>query len=287
MKSVPALVRCAWLLWAVLWAPLAGATAPVRVVSQTVGTDEMLLAVAEPGQVAALSHLATEPAFSAVAEEARRYPKLAQGDAETILKYHPTLVLAANYSRLELIEQVQRAGVRVISFDRYATLDDSFANLRLLARELGGGAPARAERVVADCETRVRALAIKLAGVKPVRVIAPSTYGMIPGADSTFQDQCDHAGAVNLAATLGRLVGHQPPPNEQMLTWPVDRVVVAGANLETALAPFRQLPPYQFMAVVREGRAVLIKPYMLSCVTHHRVEGYEMLARALHPEVFP
>ena len=41
------------------------------------------------------------------------------------------------------------------------------------------------------------------------------------------------------------------------------------------------------MAAVREGRAVLIKPYMLSTVTHHRVEVYEMLARALHPEVFP
>ena len=36
--------------------------APVRVVSQTVGTDELLLALAEPEQVAALSHLARETA---------------------------------------------------------------------------------------------------------------------------------------------------------------------------------------------------------------------------------
>ena len=263
------------------------AAPPVRVVSQTIGTDEMLLALADPGQVAALSHLSTEPAFSAVAEEATHYPKLVRGDAETILKFNPTLVLAASYSRLELIEQVRRAGVHVVSFEHFSTLEDAFANLRLLARELGGEAPARAERIVADCEARVRALAAKLAGIKPVRVIAPSTYGMIPGTDSTFQDQCDHAGAINLAATLGKLVGHQPPPNEQMLTWPIDRVVLAGDNLETALATYRGLPPYQFMAAVREGRAVLIKPYMLSTVTHHRVEVYEMLARALHPEVFP
>ena len=263
------------------------AATPVRVVSQTVGSDELLLALAEPEQIAALSHLATEAEFSAVAAEAKRYPKLARGDAETILKFKPTLVLSANYSRPELIEQVRRAGVRVISFDHYATLEDAFANLRLLARELGGEAPARAERIVADCETRVRALAVKLAGVKPVRVIAPSTYGMIGGAGTTFQDKCDHAGAINLATTLGKLVGHQAPPNEQMLTWPIDMVVVAGDDLESALAPFRKLPPYQFMAAVREGHAALLKPYMLSSVTHHRVEGYEMLARALHPEVFP
>ncbi len=263
------------------------AATPVRVVSQTVGTDELLLALAEPEQIAALSHFATEAEFSAVAEEAKRYPKLARGDAETILKFKPTVVLATSYSRLELIEQVRRAGVRVISFDHYATLEDAFANLRLLARELGGEAPARAERIVADCEIRMRALATKLAGVTPVRVIAPSTYGIMGGTGTTFQDKCDHAGAINLAATLGKLVGHQAPPNEQMLTWPIDMVVVAGDDLESALAPFRKLPPYQFMVAVREGRAALLKPHMLSSVTHHRVEAYEMLARALHPEVFP
>ncbi len=87
-------------------------------------------------------------------------------------------------------------------------------------------------------------------------------------------------------ATLGGLRGHQPPPNEQMLTWPIDRVVVAGSSVEEALAPFRSLSPYEFMPAVRERRATLIAPYMLSSVTHHRVEGYECLARGLHPEVF-
>jgi len=37
---------------------------------------------------------------------------------------------------------------------------------------------------------------------------------------------------------------------------------------------------------VRERRMARIESYMLSSVSHHRVKGYEMLARALHPEVF-
>jgi iron complex transport system substrate-binding protein len=257
----------------------------VRVVSQTVGTDELLLALAAPEQVAALSHLARDPAFSAVPEEARRYPQLqVNGDAESILRYAPTLVLFANYSRAELVVQIRRAGVRVLIFDRYDTLDDTYANLRLLARELG--AEARAERLIADCQARMTALAARLRGVKPVRVIAPSPYGMIPGRDSTFQDLCDHAAAENLAATVGHLEGHAVPPSEQMLTWPVDYVVVAGTDLGSALAPFRTIPPYEYMPAVREGRAVLLKPHLLSCVSHHRIDGYEMLARALHPEAF-
>ena len=264
----------------------APAPPPVRVVSQTVGTDELLVAVAAPGQVAALSHLARDPVFSVIAAEAGKFPQIASGDAETILKFSPTLVLVADYSRAELVAQVRRAGVRVLVFDHYQTLDDAFANLRLLGRELGPDASARAERIIADGQARMRVLAEKLRGATPVRVLAPSTYGVVGGAGTTFQDLCDHAGATNLATTLGHLTGHAAPPNEQMLTWPVDRLVVSGTSVATALAPFRSLPPYQFMPAVREGRAVLIDECLLSCVTHHRIEGYEQLARALHPELF-
>jgi iron complex transport system substrate-binding protein len=97
---------------------------------------------------------------------------------------------------------------------------------------------------------------------------------------------CDHAGAINLAATLGGLRGHQPPPNERMLTWPIDAVVLASDDVESALKPYLTLPPYQFMTAVKERRVALIAPYMLSSVTHYRVAGYECLARALHPELF-
>jgi iron complex transport system substrate-binding protein len=266
-------------------APLRAGPTAVRVVSQTVGTDELLLALAVPGQVAALSHLAGNPEFSAVAAEAGAYPALqVNGDAESVLKFHPTLVLCSDYSRAELMAQLRRAGVRVLTFDHYLTLDDAYANLRRLAAELGAGA--RAEQLIARCRERMARLDLALRGVRPTRVIAPSVYGLIPGYDTTFQDLCDHAGAVNLAATLGRLRGHAPPPNEQMLRWPVDRLVLGGFSMPEALAPFREISPYEYMESVRARRAVLLRPHLLSCVSFHRIDGYEELARALHPEVF-
>jgi iron complex transport system substrate-binding protein len=223
-----------------------------------------------------------------VTEEAKKYPQLEKNsDLEGALKFAPTLLLCADYSRAEIVAQARRAGIKVIVLTRYYTLQDAYDNLRLIARELGPEAEARAAAVVVDCEKRVAQLRERLRGVKPVRVIAPSTYGVIPGDASTFQDMCDHAGAENLAFTLGKLHGHAAPPNEQMLTWPVDRLVFAGASLEESLATFRKISPYQYMPAVREGRAVLITPYLISSVTHHRVEGYEQLARALHPERFP
>jgi iron complex transport system substrate-binding protein len=267
---------------------LAAAPAPaaaVRIVSQTVGSDEMLLALARPEQIAALSELAGDPDFSAVSEQSRGYPELVpNGDAESVLKFQPTLVLCADYSRAELVAQLKRAGVRVLIFDHYVTLEDAYGNLRTLARELG--AEARAEELIARCRERMNELHRRLQGARPVRVIAPSIYGLVPGADTTFQDLCDSAGAINLASSLGHLRGNAPPPSEQMLTWPVDCVVLGGTNLAEALSPFQHLSPYEFMGAVRAGRAVLLRPYLLSCVSFYRVDGYEELARALHPEAF-
>ncbi|MDR1010314.1 MAG: ABC transporter substrate-binding protein [Opitutaceae bacterium] len=264
------------------------ASPQTRVVSQTVGNDELLLAVAAPGQIAALSHLSRDPEFAADTGRATAFPNLPKNaTAETILSFSPTLVLFTDYSRPELVEQVRRAGVRVVIIDRYFSLEDAFANLRLIARELGPEAETRAETVIAGCLRRVAALREKLAGATPVRVIAPSTYGLIPGDQSTFQDLCDHAAAENLAATLGHLHGHQPPPSEKMLTWPVDKVVLVGTNAAAALAPFKKLPPYQYMSAVRESRVALLAPWQISCVSHLRVDAYERLARELHPELFP
>lgn len=262
--------------------------AGVRIVSQTVGTDEALLALAAPGQIAALSPLARDPEFSAVAREAAAYPVLrVAGDAESVLQFRPTVVLCADYSRIELISQLRTAGARVVIFSRYASLDDSFEMLRRIATELGEGAPARAERIIAEGRRRVADLARKLQGRPPVRVLAPSIYGVIPGAGTTFEDLCEHAGAINLAATLGHLHGNAAPPSEQLITWPVDKVVLGGKEVNQALAPYRKLPPYAYLPAVREGRAVLLPSWVLGCVSYRRVEGYWLLARALHPEITP
>ncbi|MGH7995830.1 MAG: ABC transporter substrate-binding protein [Opitutaceae bacterium] len=264
---------------------LEAAPRAVRVVSQTVGSDELLLALARPAQIAALSPLARDPRYCALSAEARAYPTLAvDGDAESVLRFRPTLVLCADYTRPELIAQLRRSGVRLIVFDHYATLDDVYANLRRLGRALGE--EPRAEGVIATCRARVAALAERLKGVRPVRVIAPSVFGFLAGYGTTFEDLCEHAGAENLAATLGHLRGNAPQPSEEMLSWPIDRVVVGGTDLREALAPFRRLPPYEYLPAVRAGRAALLPACYLACVSQERIRGYELLARALHPAAF-
>ncbi|MEW8396486.1 MAG: ABC transporter substrate-binding protein, partial [Candidatus Thiodiazotropha sp.] len=67
-------------------------TAPRRVVSVNLCSDQLLLLLADPPQVASVSHLATQPASSFVAEQAARYP-LNRARAEEIIRLQPDLIL--------------------------------------------------------------------------------------------------------------------------------------------------------------------------------------------------
>jgi iron complex transport system substrate-binding protein len=129
----------------------------------------------------------------------------------------------------------------------------------------------------------VEALAARLKGVRPVRVLSAGLYPFTAGAGTTFQDLCDHAGALNVAAEAG-LKGHAPTPSEKLLVWQVEVLIAAGDD--TIRARLGELPCYRVLPAFKAGRIVAIPGPLMSSVSHHRIATYEALARALHPERF-
>ena len=262
---------------------LLGAGSPLRVVSQTVGTDDLLMAIAEPRQIAALSHLARDPRYSPWAREAGRFACLRDGSVEDILRFRPDLVLVASYSQPETVALLRRAKVDVLMMDHFDSLDELFGNARRLGRALGR--QERAEALVRAWRARVDALDARLKGCRPVRVLAVGFYPFTAGRGTTFQDICDHAGAVNVAAEAG-LQGHAPTPGEKVLAWKVDVLVEPGEAGDDLKGRLKDLPPYKFMEAYRLGHIVRLPDALMASTSQARLDAYEWLARALHPEAF-
>lgn len=254
----------------------------MRVVSQTVGTDELLVALAEPGQIAALSHLSRDPSFTPDVKATSRFPCLKTGSAEDILRLRPDLVLTAVYTAPETLAILRRAKVNLVVLDRFESLDELFANTRRLGAALDRAA--RAEALIEGWKARVAELDRRLRKVRPVRVLAAGLYPFTAGAGTTFQDLCDHAGALNVAAEQG-LKGHQPTPAEKLLTWKVEVLVTEQGD--GMLSRLRQVPPYKYMDATKRGRIVELPGPLMSATGQARFDAYEALARALHPEAFP
>jgi len=254
---------------------------PTRVVSQTVGTDQLLVALAAPGQIAALSHLARDASFTPDVRANAGYPCLRTGGAEDILGFRPDLVLAAAYTSPETLAILRRAKVGMVVLEHFETLEELYDSTRKIGAALGRSA--RAEELIGQWKARVAELDKRLRGVKPVRVMAAGLYPFTAGAGTTFQDMCDHAGAVNVAGEQG-IRGHQPTPSEKVLTWKVDALVTeAGENMRQRLGT---MPPYKYMNALKKGRLVEIPGPLMSATSQARLDAYECLARALHPEAF-
>lgn len=270
------------LLFPALWGGVPSAV-PQRVVSQTVGTDDLLLAIAEPRQIAALSHLAQDERYSPSFQEAKRFPHLANSDAESVLRLRPDLVIATSYTEVEVLNLLRRAKVNLLVIERYETLDDLYTNARRIGKALRR--EARAEELIRQWKARVEALRVRLQGVKPVRVLAVGLYPFTAGAGTTFQDICDHAGALNVAAEAG-LKGHAPTPGEQVLAWRTEVLVAPGEPGFDMKARLMELPPYKFLPALKQGRLVELPGSLMAATSQARIDGYEALARALHPERF-
>ena len=75
-------------------------------------------------------------------------------------------------------------------------------------------------------------------------------------------------------------------PSEQVLRWNPE--VLVGPKDEEKDLPtiLRQTPPYKHLPAIKHGNLVLIPGALLASTTHTRVDAYEWLARALHPERF-
>lgn len=275
-------------MWRLLLTLLASAALlggpPARVVSQTVGGDDLLMALAAPGQIAALSHLARDARYSPGAAQAVRHPALRDGSAEDILRFRPDLVLMASYTQAETVAVLRRAKVPVLLMERFERLEDLYANARAIGRALGR--EARAEELIRKWEGRVADLARHLRGVSPVRVVAAGFYPFTAGQGTTFQDLCEHAGAVNVAAEAG-LVGHASTPTEAMLAWRVDWIVAPAEPGLDLKARLLELPPYKFMPALRKGRLLQMPGPLMAATSQARLDAYEWLARALHPSRFP
>ena len=189
------------LLWiASIAAALSAEAAPRRVVSFNLCADQLVVALADPEQIAGLSPYAADPALSVVAAQARRFRRL-DWQAEATIALQPDLVLVGPNDRPVTRRLLMAQGLRVIDVALVSDLAGARAQITELAALLGH--PERGGRLIA-------ALAAAQARLASVPRPAYSTAlvvergGYIAGAAESRRDADRRSRA---AAARGRALG--------------------------------------------------------------------------------
>lgn len=249
------------------------------IVSVNPCADALLVRLADPDRIAAISHYSLDPAASSIPPAVARRFRATAGTAEEVIALRPSLVLASTFTPPATRDAYARAGLRVLFLDSPTTVAASVAQVRAVAA--AAGEVGRGEVLARDIEAAAEPPAQNLPSPRrrgpsvgelsgnrlpsPTRTIAPGASpargwneapsallfisGDLANGGGTLLDELlRRAGFRNAAADYG--LSHAGRVPVELLAAHPPAVVIApdahgrGADLRRALLP--QVPQAGF-----------------------------------------
>ncbi len=196
---------------------------PRRVVSVNLCSDQLLLALADRSQIAALSSNAADPQMSA---EAARTPglRILKGSAEEVLAIDPDLIIGTTARRAPVLAGLKPGSFRTLDVPPSESYEAIKASIRDVAQAIGHAE--RGEALIARMDRDLAALPkLHNAGV--------ATYyqrrGFMTGTGTLVDELMQRVGLVNLAGRLGKPALAQVSLEEMAAAQP-DWMIVESAT---------------------------------------------------------
>lgn len=250
--------------------------APKRVVSFNLCSDQLLLALADPAQIAGLSPYASNAALSVMKDAGARY-RQTDWDAESVVNLAPDLVLVGPSDR-PTRAMLDAMGIRVVEVNLIGNLADA----QRQAREVGAliGHPDRGEKLARElgqAEARLKAAALQ----------PPRTATVIQRGGYS-------EGPASLIAGMLTVAGLRPPPNapkgfggfvsmEQLLTDGPDVLVVQDPPRAAGDQGALFITHPALLARYDAKRRIDFPSRYALCGGPALVQGLDYLANALKP----
>jgi iron complex transport system substrate-binding protein len=176
--------------------PLAAAP---RIVSINPCVDAVLVRVADPAQIAGISHYSQDAAATSIPLDIALRYKATSGTAEEVVALSPDIVIAGQHVSPSTIHSLQRMGIRLVKFPVPETIAESEAQVRAIAGLVEH--PDRGERLVSAIEGAVTAA--RPARSSAVPALIWQAGGMVPGKGTLADTLLQTAGFRNLSASYG------------------------------------------------------------------------------------
>ena len=254
--------------------PAFGGEQPQRVVSLNLCSDQLVMMLAGPERIAAVSHLARDPKLSVLYQNASQLP-ITHGQAEEVLLLKPDLVVSGSHHVSATVDILKRLGLKVEEFPAANSFADIRTNVRRMGRLLGE--TEKAEDLIAKLDARLQRIAARR---RQRAALAALFYAnsYTSGKDTLASEVVELAGFENLASRLG-LTGIGELPLEILVMEQPDLVVTGLSYRAPALAQEVFSHPALSYLEKTSGKTAVAENLWI-CGTPLTVEAVEALAVA-------
>lgn len=258
---------------------------PERIVSVTLGTDEILLALVDKSRLLAVTKYSEDPGISNVAGQTDDIPhKIQSANVEQIIALEPDLVYVASYTNQDVVKQLQDAGLTVAIFEDFNTIQSIIQNIVTVGEQVGE--VEKAKQIVAEMEQRLAAIDAKVANIaeenRP-RVLTYTPDGYTAGMDTLSHDMITRAGGINAAAEAG-LKDWVQISLEKIVELDPEVILVSDWNPghPDFAESLQQNPALQSVSALKNNRIVSVSGAHLTAVTQYIVNGVEDVFNVIH-----
>jgi iron complex transport system substrate-binding protein len=184
-------------------AALPGTRAP-RIVSINPCIDAVLMEVADPAQILAISHYSHDPRATSIRlAEARRF-RATSGTAEEVVALAPDVVISGPHVAPATIAALKRMRIELVQYPVPESVSESIVQVRDIARIAGHPGRGAALTARIDAAARpVRPLPFSGSVSAPVSALVWQSGGLVPGAKTLTDDLLRRAGFRNMSAAYG------------------------------------------------------------------------------------
>ena len=245
---------------------------PKRIVSLNPCVDAILMQVADPAQIAAISHYSHDPrATSIPLAQAMRFA-VTSGTAEEVVGKRPDLVFAGQHVALPTILALQRLGIPLVKLNVPESIAESRAQIAAVAQAVG--APVRGARLNAAIDSAVQRAESRDGRLVPALIWQGG--GMVPGAGTLADELLRRTGFRNMSAVYG-LKKWDVLPLEYLLAQPPAVLFSVGGK------DARQDRMLSHPVMQRLSRQIAVTPYpsrLLHCAGPTIIDAVGQLAQS-------
>ena len=268
---------------------------PMRIVSLTYGTDEILTSLLSPDRIASYSKYAGDGGISFLTkDEVAKVGRTVDMEPEHILALAPDLVIVSTSTPMQTVEVLTRSGVPVYVSGIPTTVEGMKEKVRGVAKAVHE--EEQGEALVSDMDSRLASLEEKLSQIPPEKervALGMSFRGILGKKGTLFSDVLRLAHVKDGAAVYEVPKGADaylsleilPKIDPDVILLPIWRVK-AGDDTKAFEEGLLSNPALREVRAVKERRLVPFSEKYKYVMSQHVVDAVEAAARAVYPEVF-